>query len=536
MSKKILIRLFLAGLLISLGAASLQQVPGYMDADYYYAGALRLVEGQGDSEPYIWNYLNDPAGLPAPSFAYWMPGVSLVAAAGLVLFKPLGFWAARLGFLLLAACVAPLTALLAYRLTGLERHACLAGILALFPGFYLAYMTTTDAFPIYMVLGGLFLLAAGSLWAGRPFALRFFILGLLAGMLHMTRADGLLWVAAGGFVLWQALREKAKAPGAGGAGRLTALFFAGALALLAGYALISAPWYARNLAVWGTLMPPGGGRALWITEYSETMIFPASQLTPAHWLSAGWGSHLLAWLEAAGNHFQTALAVQGNIVLFPFILTGLWRLRGCAEVRLGALMWLINTAVMTLVFPFAGINGSFFHSGAALQPFLWALAPVGIESAATWYARKRRLGPQRFTRFISALLVVVCLLLSGVLYFRRVVGQEQGAWEWSAGFEHYQEVETILQRRGAEPGEAVLVNNPPAYWLASRRPAVVIPHGDEQTLLAAARQFDIRYVVLEASNPRQLSDLYHARVNPPELEYLETAGTTRLYRIRLVEE
>ena len=30
--------------------------------------------------------------------------------------------------------------------------------LALFPGFYLAYLPTTDAFPIYMTLGGLFVL------------------------------------------------------------------------------------------------------------------------------------------------------------------------------------------------------------------------------------------------------------------------------------------------------------------------------------------------------------------------------------------
>lgn len=534
MDRRITLGLFIAGLLVALVAASLERTPGYMDAEYYYAGALRLISGQGATEPYVWNYLNDPAGLPAPSFAYWMPLSALVAAAGLAAARPFGFWAARLGFILLAACVPVISAQIARRLTGNDRHALLAGLLALFPGFYLAYQTTTDAFPLYMALGGLFLLQASEITttAGkRALVARMGVLGALVGLLHLTRADGLMWLAGTGLVALAASRQSfTGSPRGSGWLRLAGC----GAAVLAGYALVAAPWYIRNELVWGSLLPPGSGRAMWITEYEQTMLFPASSLTMQHWLAAGWNAHLQSWLTALSNNFQTALAVQGGILQAPFILAGLWKMRGNTMVRLGAVMWLLTAAVMTVVFPLAGMNGGFFHSGAALQPLWWALAAVGIESAAAWYVERRRLSaPENMVRFVSALVVLVAVLLTGVLFVQRTGLSLSGDVKWSASDRHYLEVDKVLAEQGALPGDSVLVNNPPGFWLATGRPAVVIPDGDERMLLAAAQKFHIRYLVLEVTNPLPLADLYHARVNPPELEYLTTVDTTRIYRIHL---
>lgn len=528
--KRLYICLFLAALLIIAAAASLERCPGYMDADYYYAGALRIASNQGASEPYIWNFLNDPSGLPVTSFRYWMPLVSILAAAGLKVAAPLGFWGARLGFLLLAACISPMTALLSFRISHQANYARLAGLLALFPGFYLAYLPTTDAFAIYMALGGLFMLFALNLWHDRhPRAGRLFVLGILAGLLHLTRADGVLWLAGAMSValarLWVVRRERL--------GFVLKFVPYGAV-ILTGYSLVMAPWFASNLRAWGSLFPPGGTRALWIITYEETMIYPANILTPARWLAAGWSVHLEAWWAALSNNFQTALAVQGGILLLPFILAGMWKLRACQVVRLGAGMWLLTGGLMTVVFPYAGVNGGYFHSGAALQPLLWAVAPAGVESIVMWYARMRRLSwPQGMLRFVSALLVITGALLSGLLYFQRVVGNEPGVVKWNASAAHYQEVEHSLTRLNAAPGEAVLVNNPPGFWLAGGRPAVVIPFGDEQMLLAAARKYNIRYLVLEANDAHHLPGLYSGKAVPAELEYLAAVGETRLFRINL---
>jgi len=91
--------LFLFALLISGLVAFFQTSPGYMDADYYYAGGVRLAEGQGFTEEILWNYLDNPDGLPHPSHAYWMPLASLAAALGMIITGSTEFWAGILVFL-----------------------------------------------------------------------------------------------------------------------------------------------------------------------------------------------------------------------------------------------------------------------------------------------------------------------------------------------------------------------------------------------------------------------------------------------------
>ena len=71
--------LFLLGLFLAVGVASLQDLPGYMDSDYYFAGGLQLLQGNGFTEPFLWNYLDDPVGIPHPSHAYWFPLASILA-------------------------------------------------------------------------------------------------------------------------------------------------------------------------------------------------------------------------------------------------------------------------------------------------------------------------------------------------------------------------------------------------------------------------------------------------------------------------
>ena len=88
--------LFLLGLTVSLGTASLQEMPGYLDSDYYFAGGLQLADGEGFTEPFLWNYLDDPEGLPHPSHTYWYPLSSMLAAASMDLTGQHTYTAARI--------------------------------------------------------------------------------------------------------------------------------------------------------------------------------------------------------------------------------------------------------------------------------------------------------------------------------------------------------------------------------------------------------------------------------------------------------
>ena len=97
--------LFVIGFIVPFLVSRFQSLPGYMDADYYFAGGIQLAEGRGFTEPYLWNYLDDPASLPHPSHTYWMPLASIVSALGMWFTGQVTYAAGRLPFLLLSACV-----------------------------------------------------------------------------------------------------------------------------------------------------------------------------------------------------------------------------------------------------------------------------------------------------------------------------------------------------------------------------------------------------------------------------------------------
>jgi hypothetical protein len=187
-------RIYLLLALLGLVAASLvavfQPSPGYMDADYYYSGGLQLAAGHGFTEPYLWNYLDDPSGLPHSSNSYWMPLASLLVAAGMILMRSASWISARTGFLLVAALIPPVAAALAWSFSSRRDLALTSGLLAVFPAFYLPFLPVTDTFGLHMLFGGLFFLVLSRISS----ALNPLFLGLIAGLMHLARADGLLWL------------------------------------------------------------------------------------------------------------------------------------------------------------------------------------------------------------------------------------------------------------------------------------------------------------------------------------------------------
>jgi hypothetical protein len=518
--------LFILGLAVSITAARLQPVAGYMDAEYYYAGAIRLHEGYGWTQPFLWNYLDNPAGLPHPSHTYWMPLASLLGAVGMGLTGSADYFSARLVFILLAALLPVLTAWLAGHLTQKRSSAVLAGLLAVFPGYYLAYTTLTENFTLYMILGTLFLAAAFELPETRPGWLCYLLLGVLAGFMHLTRADGLLWLLVTPAVALVWAWRKQQAPGKLW---LTAAKWMGVVVI--GYVLVMAPWFWRNIQSSGSLFPPGGSRALWLTDYNQTYRYPASDLHFGHWLSAGWAHHLESRGQALGMNLKNTLAVQGSVFLLPLMLVGLWRLRARWVVRLAALMWLVTLGVMTIVFPYAGWRGGFIHSGAALQPLGWAAAAVGFEAFLDWGVRRRNWDAAGSRKVFSVGLIALSFLLSAVLFFQKAVGEDPQNLAWRAGHDRYVTIEQALPGLGVQAGDLIMVNNPPGLYTATRRASIVVPDGALTQVVAAGRRYQAAYLLLDENTTEGLRDLYQQPGNRAGLTYIDTIAGTHVFRI-----
>jgi hypothetical protein len=522
--------LALIGLIVSGTIAAFQPVPGYMDADYYYAGGLQLASGHGFTEPFLWNYLDDPTGLPHPSHAYWMPLASLLAALGMTLSGRLTWFAARLTFILAAALIPPLTAALSYSLTSRRELAMTAGLLAVFSGYYAPYLPATDTFSLYMLFGALFFLIVNR----KSSIVNSFLLGLLAGLMHLSRADGILWLLLALFaIIIQNPPSRTS---------LFTFYFLRITFCILGYLLVMSPWLVRNMAVFGTPLAPGGSRALWLTRYDQLFAYPASQLTFASWWHSGLAEILKARLWALGLNLESALAVQGNIFLLPFILIGLWQLRResrdgpCVRptcTLLAALAWGVTLTAMTLVFPFAGARGGFFHSGATLQPFWWAVAPLGLARVVAWGAHQRGWREKQALAVFSAGMVGMAALLTALIVQGRVIGRFNGEPAWGREASTYSQMEEFLEKQGAPGGAVVIVANPPGYYLASGRPAVAVPDGDEQTVLDVARKYGGRYLILEqGSLPRGLARLYDQPIGQPDFRFLGEVAAARIYVIQ----
>lgn len=516
MTGRYYILLFLLGLIVASSVAFFQSVPGTMDEDYYFAGGLRLAQGHGFTETYLWNYLDNPQSLPHPSHGYWFPLASILAAAGIFLTGQQTFSAARLAFILVAAFIPPVSAALSYSLSSRRDVALTSGLLAVCPTYLVVFLPSTENFGLFMLFGGLFFILFN-----RSDKKSIFALGLVAGLMNLSRSDGLLWLAVGILGLFlKSLRDKERRS------PLIPSYLFLITVFISGYLLIMAPWIARNLAVFGAPLTPGGSRILWMTNYNDTFAYPPDRINMQNWLAAGWQSALAARWEAFKLNFANTFAVQGGILLFPFIFIGIWRCWGDLRIRLAALTWLGLFGIMTLVFPFAGSRGSFLHAGAALQPLWWSVAPLGLDFL-TGKARQRGLFTPQAFGFFRAMLVMVIAILTTYLVYTRVVKTDVAMFD-----RLYRHAEQTLLANGASAQDTVVVANSPGYFIATGRPAVTIPSENPAILQVLARRFNAHYLVLEKNYlPELFKPVYDFPQNQPGLKYLGDFEESRVFEI-----
>jgi len=510
LNRRTYLLLFGLSLGVQFAIAQFQAFPGYLDSDYYFAGGLQLVRGKGFTEPYLWNYLDDPAGLPHASHAYWNPLASIVTAIGMWGTGNQTYAAGRLPFILIAALTPPLSAALAYSYTKRPELAVTSGLLAVFCVYHAPFLPVPDNFGLFMLLGG-----SNFMLATRPRP--WFWLGVLSGLMTLARSDGMLWLALTVLLLaWRHRRED---------GPRAALENFGLAA--GGFLVIMLPWYARNYAAYGALMAPGGSRALWLDRYEQTFTYPASQLSFASWLEIGWQGILADRLWALGQNLQSAIAAHGAIVLFPFILVGMWVRRADERVRLAAFGWLVLFAVMTLVFPFAGARGGFFHGGAAFQPLWWTLAPIGLDTIVA-SARKRGWFTGQAQNIFRVALVQVIVLLTAYVVWQRLF-----KLGWGEGELLYPKIDSYLVAKGARLDDVVIVRNPPGYYLSTGRSAIAIPYGYKDTILEVADRYQADFLVLEAKGVLPgIKDLFESPQVQYELEYLGEVDGARIFRVQ----
>ena len=494
--------------------------PSYFDAYYYTTNGQRLAGGYGFTEEIIWQYLDDPAGLPAPSHTYWMPLPSIIAAAGYLIDD--SFRAAQFPFWLMAGLLPLMSYAISWQLSGGQRwQARTAALFTAAGGYYTAYWAQPSTFALYAWTGGACLLALA--WAQKrtdKAQTAWFIAGLAAGLSHLARADGVLLLAVGGWMWlvglrdWRSEAERLKTNLQSPISNLLIFF--------AGYLLTMTGWFWHTWQVTGRPLSTVGTQTIFLTTYNDLFAY-GRQFTPADYLAWGWGNIIQSKLQALSLAAQTFIGVTG-LTVFTFFFVWAWIKLGRDEEMarfLRPFTWYtpIVFGVMSLLFTFPGQRGSLLHTSTALWPWSMALAAAGIGFAVDWMAaRLSHWQPERAKPLFASMFVVVVFVISMAVSLRQPLRQEEAAV--------YRQIGALL------PAEAVVMTgDSPGFHYQTDLAAIVTPNEPPAGMLAAARRYHADYLLLDENRPPPLDELYVGTTTLPELTLMrQFQGGFKLYQ------
>jgi len=528
-SRKLLIDLILVaivGLLVQAFWTSRLSAPTYMDAYYYTTNGHRLAHGDGFSEMIIWQFLDDPQGVPTPSHTYWMPFPSMMAAGGYLVRDD--FRGAQLLFWLLAGLLPALAYVISHWLTAERWQGWVAAMLVATGGYYVTYMGQPSSFTPFAWAGAFTLLAialasnstAEMLHPGSRFKRRYLwaVTGIAAGLAHLTRADGILLFFLAVVFAIQPLFRRRWPPDRTGPSILGDVGL-----LLGGYLLIMAPWYTRNIIATGVPLPVAGTQSIFLTSYDDLFAYGRA-ISSRAFFDWGWGNIIQSRLQAAWLGIQTLVAYPGLIFLWPFMLLSSITLFRSERTRKFLGPFFLYTVILYLstivLFAFPGMRGSFFHSSIALFPWTTALAAAGIGISVDWVSRRLpHWQPARAKKIFSGLFIVVALIMTLYLaQFRLRSDRDAFLYNWIG--------EQVPQNA------VVMVGNAPALYYYTGLAAVSVPNEPVNTLLSAADRYGVDYLVLDTNRPIPLGDLYDGKTKPERLKLVETIEDVQLYEIQ----
>ena len=250
-------------------------------------------------------------------------------------------------------------------------------------------MVQPDNFSLYQPLVAGSLLLAGRGLRGQPRLVRRSRACSPASP-PLSRNDGVLVLAVLGAVwLWDRLRGRIAFGGE--APRAPRIPFVAALGAVALFVLVVAPWYARQLAMFGSLSPStASGKVLFIRDIGEwnSITIPATLdhllgmgigpllLTPGGRLRRR-GVHLLGARRRPSSSSRSCSSGPGSGGATP--PSG--RFFGYA-----LLLFAFSALVSAIHVP----GGTFIHSAVALAPHGYVLALLGIVAGIEWIAARRR--------------------------------------------------------------------------------------------------------------------------------------------------
>ena len=467
--------------------------PAYPDSYYYVDVARRLATGHGFSIDFIWIFVEVGGKLPAnpvlpvPANAHWMPLAAIVQVPFIWLLGPTTL-ASSLPFILLGALSAPMAWALARDAGASERVALGAGLLTAIPVLATPFMAQPDNFGLYQPL------VVGALWAGgrglRGHGRSFALAGALVALATLARSDGILVGVALGLLFlvdrWRAWRSRGS--------RRPAIPLWAAVSCAGLFLLVAGPWFARQLAVFGSLSPSTAtGKVLLIRTFSEwnSLTIPA---TLDHFLGQGLGPLIASRVGGLVAAVTIYAVLVGGVILVPFMLIGGWLRRRSPDFTpafaYAGILFVFNAVVFAVHVP----GGTFIHSAIGLAPHTYVLVMEGLAASVGWVAARRRgWDAEQATRVFSGAAVAFAVVAAAAASLATHAA-------WANRVADHQFAAAALDAAGAPLTDRVMSIDASGtrYW--SGRGGVVLVNDPLPTIEQVARAYQIRWLILERAD------------------------------------
>ena len=523
MSKKQLLLIYFFSLAFFLIISLIQKTPGYMDASYYYLMGRQVASGNWLREPIIWNYLSNPTAIPNNSFTYWMPFPSILTAIGILIGGTGNYLYSRFAFIILAALIPIINILITMRFTKNKYLVLLSGFFGIASGYYLQYMTITETFLPYMVLGGLFILVLQDLFEKPNNYLKITSLGLIAGCLHLTRADGILWFISGFFVILFFLAKPTQK---------NHRWFINAMVFSLGYLLIMSPWYVRNVVVFHSLFPTGSNLSLFFTNYNDLFTYAPEKITFHRLIISGVNQLFLVRWKSLLSNLGNLIGTFGEILLFPFMIVGVWKLRKEKITIFSSIMLGLILLEMSLAFPFAGERGGFIHSACSLQCFFWSISSIGFEAAISKIAKIRKWTVQKSIPLLGNTLLIILALTTTAFFYSKVIGEQNSTniKMWDRNYSVLKDLGSYMDQIDSI-SSPVMINDSPGYFAINQKPAIQMTVGTLTEAVDAMNKFGSKYLIIGADHTDEYEPLYENKIENAQFVFIKQIDEYKIFKV-----
>jgi hypothetical protein len=363
-------------LAIALRAASGVRDVASVDTANYYVIARNLAEGRGLTDTVLWQFLAAPTTVERPAGDYWEVGWPLVLGTLMRVFGT-----SQHAAIVICACLSALLPVAAFAAAMAAQRrvavAWIAGLLVCLQTRLLPPDVTPDVTLMYQITC-LAALAAAIHAGARDVPLgRMIAAGAVIGLPMHVRGEG--------FVV--ALAALPCLPGASSTPLVERARRTGAALL--GIALVGLPFWARDLVVFGHLVPPSRSLRLWMTRYDDLSRVLSTPSPQRFWAQGLARMTEVRWAAIRGHADLITRQLPWPLLVFAVAGAAVAILArpgppGRARALPIPLFVLLSLLVPCLVVPLIANDGRFVMNVA---PALCVLASSGIFAVADAIAR-----------------------------------------------------------------------------------------------------------------------------------------------------